>query len=459
MATPRVSGRAKTPSRRVVEASQPIDTPVTKKRKRRAVSIIDISDVSGESEDVEGEVTEGEEDEDEVASGNRELTEDERLAALDYESIWRLINEKNNEINKKVYLLTGDVNSYLNAHSWAVKQAPSVDQYVRRFKVRIFSKAMAQKDAFETDIDSSDEWKLAVKKALQFKEEGWLQLRIDITLYLKKDTPVPLLAAPATLITPGNITPAPDTQRRGRATATTRQLGALDEAVERQEDAGDYSQSIRIRWPCAVPACNNHRGGTAGYCYWRSSNSKDGHYPITKDVVKAWSQDIKDGIETVKRPSIAVMELLAKAQKRLDNQSHNHKSNPSKNVPYQPVTSQPFYQFIGINPADIFSTGQLSKAADPPSSSAPTETPPFEVIAELFEYLKQSIDWRGDELAKDLDQIQAQLHADGYDINGINGLSSEDWLAMGLKRGQRDKFKGGVVKYRLKRKKDHNVSD
>ena len=234
---------------------------------------------------------------------------------------------------------------------------------------------------------------------------------------------------------------------------------SLDEAVQRQEDAGDYSQSIRIRWPCAVPACLNHRGGTAGYCYWRSSNSKDGHYPISKDVVKAWSKDIKDGLETVEKPSIAVMELLAKAQKRLNNQSHSHKSNPSKNQSNQLIAGQPFYQFIGIDPSGILTKpGQLFGSVDPPSS-APTKTPPTELMAELFGYCRESIDWRGAELQADLLQIQAELYANGYNTKGIKGLSSEDWLAMGLKRGQRDTFKSTVHQFRLKRRERGDVSE
>ena len=220
-----------------------------------------------------------------------------------------------------------------------------------------------------------------MKQALYLKDEGRLQIRIDITLYLEKDpTAVPPPPPPTTPVTPVVIGP--------RQTATTRQEGVLPEAVQRQEDAGDYSQSIRIRWPCAVLNCLNHRGGKAGYCYWRSSNSKDSHYPITKDVVTAWSKDIKEGLKTVEEPSYAVMELLFKAQKRLENQSHTQKMKPPSNQPIQPLPGQPLHVYVGIPPASV----PNQAVADHPPSSAPTETPPLEMMAELFKFAKESID-------------------------------------------------------------------
>ena len=145
MATPRTSERAKTPSRRIFEASQPVDTPRTKKRKRLPAGIVEISDVEEEDEDVE-EVYEGlEASEGSQGEVEPKVTEEKRLAGLDYESIWRLVDEKNKELSKKVYLLTGSDETFAKAHTWAVKYSPSIDHYVRRFRCRIFSKAMAQR--------------------------------------------------------------------------------------------------------------------------------------------------------------------------------------------------------------------------------------------------------------------------------------------------------------------------
>ena len=454
----RSSERVRTPSRKA-RTSAEVDTPRTRAKKRLASALVGLTDVEEEAEEEDEpefeDAEEGEEDEDEPV----ELSVEQRFWELSFESNWVVYNAQNKQIKQRRRTLKGWTHLYREARNEASLAGIPIHQSISRTSFRVYAVAMPTKDYWVTDIDNIDEYELVQRQALHLNDQGWMDLKIDVFIWLEKDAPLvpdtPVQTPAATPTTAGNIRP----QKKARSTATSRQEAALEGQIADQEDAGDFSTTLRIKWVCAVQGCANNRGGGAGYCYWPSSNTKDGHYPLTQNIVKEWSKEIKDGLRTSEEPSIKVMELMNKARNRLYSKSHNHTTNPRNQAPQQQQPNQPIYNFWGVNPADVMSRpGQPLGAPDPPSS-APTETPPFEIMADLFRFAKQSIDWRGDDLAKDLDKIQAELHANGYDIKGIKGVSSEDWREMGLKRGQKDKFKETVDRYRLKRKERGDVSD
>jgi hypothetical protein len=414
-----------------------------------------LTDVEEEEEEEEEDepafedTEEGEEDEDEP----EELSINERFRELSFESNWIVYNHQYKIIKQRLRTLNGFTHLYREPRNEALLMAIPLNSSISRISFRVYAIAMPGKDHWVTDIDNIDEYELVQRQALYLNDQGWSDLKIDVMIWLEKDAP-PLPDTPTHTPTASSNTRP---KKKGRLTATSRQEAALEGQIADQEDAGDYSTSLRIRWVCCVLGCENNRGGGAGYCYWPSSNTKDGHYPLTQNIVKEWSKEIKDGLRTAEEPSIKVMELLNKARERLYNKSYNHRTNPRNQASQQHQPSQPIYNFFGVNPADVVSRpGHPPGALDPPSS-APTETPPFEVMAELFRFAKESIDWYG--LTTDLDQIQAELDTHGYDIKGVKGLSSEDWQIMGLKRGQKDKFKDTAKRFRLKRKERGDVSD
>ena len=136
MASQRSSIRSKTPSRRVVEASEAVTASRARKRKRRTTVTGDQSEGVGEDQGAEDAE---DEDTDEVV----EITEEERLAALSYESNWRLFDEKAKERKVKMFQLKGNKDTYWDARVFAKTHSPSPDQRVRRFKCSVFSKEMA----------------------------------------------------------------------------------------------------------------------------------------------------------------------------------------------------------------------------------------------------------------------------------------------------------------------------
>ena len=202
-----------------------------------------------------------------------------------------------------------------------------------------------------------------------------------------------------------------------------------------------------------MTSCPNNQGSNGGYCYWPTSNSKEGHFPLNATAVKAWSEEIKTKQSEVDKPSNKVFEMLVSAKNRLYSHSHSHRARTAIGQSVQGgggSGSAPVYNhFYGVNPSDIIGQQAQQRTEEPPSS-APTETPPLEVLQALFQYCKDSVAWRGFEA--NLGAIEVALHDNGYDIDGIKGLTAEDWKEMGLLRGQREKFLNSVRKFKCLRR-------
>ena len=443
----------RTPSARARAASEvfqtPQETPRALKRSRQAArALIDLSAVDeGGSEDQEDEPeaaepneSESEEEEEE----EEELTEDRRMNLQVYETTWRCLNDRQKVLSVESHILTGHDSVYDKVRQWAVLDCMKHASSINRITFKVHGKDQPMRSHWQSDIKSAVDFEKVRKKALQVKEDdGYKDVYIDAIVHLKKDTPPP--ETPAASISKKK-------KKRVRLTATQRQERTADDELEDAVVAGDYSLQLRVRWTCGVTSCPNNQASNGGYCYWPTSNSKEGHFPLNASAVKAWSSEIKEEEATDDKPSPKVFEMLVSAKSRLLSHSHNHRARSANNQPVQGGGGghAPVYNnFFGVGASEVLAQQRQRQSAEPPSS-APTETPPLEVLNALFRYCKDSVAWRGFE--DDVDAIEVALHTHGYDIDGIKGLTVVDWHEMGLKRGQREKFINSVRKFKCIRR-------
>ena len=384
----------RTPSARRRAASEvfqtPQETPRAPKRKRQeaARALVDLSTVE------EGEGGSPEEDEPEAAEPDQsepeedKRTEEERMNTQVYQTTWRIVDHRQRVVRFVSHVLTGQDNIYNKVRQWAVIESMKHDSSVDRMHFKVHGRDQPQRGHWQSDIDSSIDFAKVRKKALQVHEqEGFEDVHINAAVYLRKDSPLPE-TPPATTVSKNKK------KKRARLNPTQQQEANADDDLEEGAAIGDYSLGLRVKWTCGVTSCPNNTGSVNGYYYWPTSNTKDGHYPLNAAAVKAWSQEIKNKDSTDEEPSAKVFEMLVQAKHRLLSHSHSHRSRTTTN---QPTGSggggslAPIYNnFFGVNPADIVAQQGQQGPIEPPSS-APTKTPPLEVLQALFRYYKDSV--------------------------------------------------------------------
>ena len=422
----------RTPSARSRAESTPFvtpqGTPRTRKRVRAAASILDqlreIDEAEGSQKEEEEEEEGGEEDEVE------EVDIEERIAQQSYETAWRCVDHRNKLVKVYSTLCSGRENVYDKVFRWACIEAAKRSSTVGRMNFTVSAKGQPRSEYWVSDIDSSIDYEDVVRqKALQVQEVGgYEEVRMSVIAHLEKEEAEPK----ATSSTTANRRPK---KKKRRLTATQQQELQADDALEDATNAGDYSLLLRTKWVCSVTSCPNHHGSANGYCYWITSNTKDGHYPLIASAVKEWSREIRKGDSTEDKPSDKVLEMLFSAKNRLLSHSHNHRARSQTSQMPQGGGGGPmpiYNTFIGASAAEILgqqAQQRQEREAEPPSS-APTETPPLEVLKALFQYCKNSVAWQGFEA--DLSAIEVALHDNGYDIDGIKSLTAVDWQEMGL---------------------------
>ena len=427
----------------------PQETPRTRKRHREAAqalaALAEVAEGSGSSEN---EGSEGG-DEDKADSTVEAISIEERIEEQRYETNWKLLDHRTKVVKTYAELFDGRDNVYDKVHYWALPEAERRSLIVSRITFTVSGKGQPKIDHWTCDIEDRFQYEDKVRlRALTCKAaHGYKQVRMDIVAVLEEKEVAP--TATSAVSTSDNRR----RKKRLRLTATQQQELNTDDAAEDAVAAVDYSLPLRVRRVCGVTSCPNNQCTNGGYCYWITSNSKEGHFPLNTSAVKAWAQEIKDGHSDENKPSNNVLELLFSAKSRLLSHRHSHRARAENTHPVQGGSGSghaPVYNnFFGVNPADVLAQQPQQQSAEPPSS-APIETPPLEVLQAFFQYCKDSIAWRGFET--DLSAIEVALYANGYDIDAIKGLTAVDWQEMDLKRGQRDKFLNSVKKFKCMRR-------
>ena len=362
---------------------------------------------------------------------------------LQYVASWKVLHrlKEKGSLQKDftVRNSSGSGRALSEAHLWAesLTDGPWI---VKRTKAIAYYRGLPTKEHYENDVRSQSDYEAAVSKAFAWHRREKTDIRINLVIHM--ETVLPLSTryeSPAI-----NETPAPS--QRARTTATARQLQQLEETVLE----GDNSVSLRAQWTCSQTACpNNSRGG---YCYWIGSDSAENHYPITQEVITAWTREIKDNQLTIDKPSLTILHRLSRAKELQQRHSYSHKK-ASKSAA-EPAGQSVIQQFFGygieqLPRAAIAAKRSPTPIAEPPSSQ-PSITTPMELMEQFFGHCCSQHRWLG--LQDDLDTIRTTLFNEGFDIQGIERLSKEDWQLMDLKRGQFEKLKESLRKWKLSRR-------
>ena len=332
--------------------------------------------------------------------------------------------------------------AYVDARVYAERVAENLSEglwNITRIKAIAYY-GLRKLSKHELDVLTKLEYEAIVDKAFAWQRREETAIRIDLEIHIEKELPLAnRLESPAI-----QQTLAPS--QRARNSAIARQL---QQAAETTLE-GDNSALLRARWTCLQAACSNNYKG--GYCYWNSSDSSDNYFPITKEVVADWSRDIKDNRLTIEEPSVSIITMLMKARERLRSQSYSHKK-ASKSAA-EPAGQSMIQQFFGygfeqLPGAAIAAKRSPTPIAKPPSSQ-PSITTPLELIEQFFNHCLLQHRWLG--LQDDIDTIRTTLINEGFNIQGIERVSKEDWQSMDLKRGQFEKLKESLRKWKIARR-------
>jgi hypothetical protein len=362
------------------------------------------------------------------------------------------VMQRNNEKGIKRYTFKGNEGDVISrAHAYALERT-GLEFQVDRTKVLASYPGLKKDRMFSNDVVNDTEFESCLDCLSEWASEGAKDISVTITVFVDKTAQ---FDGPST---------APIAAQKGSATA--RQTAAL--AIEKGdlEERGDYSVTIRAEWPCAIQSCPNNTRGK--YCYRATGSDKaENHYPITKEVVIAWSKEMKAGHLDEKEPNPAIFNMMAKARERLYAQTFNRRKTSQTvqqqpNDPNKPQGSGFIQQqFFGISVQDLtalqkggvlpIGRGQDTGDITPPRpSSAPTLTGPEELVIDCFQWLSFQPEWRGCE--DDLGNMKDRLLEDGYDLDGISQIALPEWKALGLKGGHLGRLKRFIPKFKQQRK-------
>jgi hypothetical protein len=227
---------------------------------------------------------------------------------------------------------------------------------------------------------------------------------------------------------------------RPRDTATNRQLEAMPAERAELQAAGNHSGKITDLWKCTSGACGNK----GKQCYWTIRNEAPYHFPITRPVLLAWAEGLRDESLTEKQPSVAMLGQMVAAKQLLEGSPRRR----AKETPAQGFTQGQTIIYAGAPPptpvvATLATTALTSSPLRMPSGSP--ELSNIEKVDAFVAWCKTERCWRGEEV--ELDFVRLQVREHGESVEGIGNAAVDEWLLLGLKIGYRRRLRASAKKW------------
>lgn len=316
-------------------------------------------------------------------------------------------------------------------------------------------KARAKADTASMDLMDGEQLEEVYRTLRKYIEQGKQPILNLVCHFDGVEPPPPTLPSSTQISSQMPI-------RTQRQTATVQQVTALPEVLQNEAVTGNAGPAIAQIWVCRSSQCTN----IGAICWVKGSVLRDNpknHFPISSELMRRWSKEIKEGNSTPEEPSsrlaaeFAEEKATRQARAKGSNASAASKTAGSTNTErlmdkYMQMKLLRLFEKEEVpTPSPRLGSSSGIQALPAPSSPVHSVSDPADIMRQFFEWY---IEHHGGGQREALLEICDKLIDEDWSLDYIRseskggGMTATDWQGYGFKLGTLAKIRGRISEFK-----------